>query len=225
MLLSTLLFQFSRRRPAAARKLLRRLTVQQLPGRVRRRHALQPAVRPLGPAAVPGSRRRPVPRPAPRATASVATGRIARFTETGIALESGEHLDADVIVTATGLNLLPMGGMSLSRGRRAGRRPGDRVLQGDDDLRRPQLHDGDRLHERLLDAEGGPGQPLRVPPDRPPREARLRVGHAGRPARGRRPAVPRPRVGLRPAQPGRPAEAGRRGRRGSCTRTTSATSG
>ena len=57
-----------------------------------------------------------------RGTASIATGRIARFTETGIALESGEHLDADVIVTATGLNLLPMGGHVAGRGREA-RRP------------------------------------------------------------------------------------------------------
>src|SRR4029453_12661665 len=40
--------------------------------------------------------------------------RIAGFTEKGIALGSGEHLDADVIVTATGLNLQPMGGMSLT---------------------------------------------------------------------------------------------------------------
>ncbi|HEY0507000.1 MAG TPA: FAD-containing monooxygenase EthA, partial [Blastococcus sp.] len=40
--------------------------------------------------------------------------RIARFTGKGIALESGEHLDADVVVTATGLNLLTMGGMSLT---------------------------------------------------------------------------------------------------------------
>jgi monooxygenase len=48
-----------------------------------------------------------------RGTASIATDRIARFTEKGIELASGEHLDADVIVTATGLNLLAMGGMNL----------------------------------------------------------------------------------------------------------------
>ena len=41
------------------------------------------------------------------------TDRIATFTETGIQLESGAHLDADVIVSATGLNLLAMGGMTL----------------------------------------------------------------------------------------------------------------
>ena len=46
--------------------------------------------------------------------ASVVTDRIARFTERGILLESGTELDADVIVTATGLNLLAFGGLQLA---------------------------------------------------------------------------------------------------------------
>lgn len=46
--------------------------------------------------------------------ASVVTDRIARFTERGLALESGAELDADVIVTATGLRLLFLGGVELS---------------------------------------------------------------------------------------------------------------
>jgi cation diffusion facilitator CzcD-associated flavoprotein CzcO len=46
--------------------------------------------------------------------ASVVTDRIARFTERGILLESGTELEADIIVTATGLNLLPFGGMKLT---------------------------------------------------------------------------------------------------------------
>ncbi|MEV0337245.1 NAD(P)/FAD-dependent oxidoreductase [Nocardia sp. NPDC050717] len=45
--------------------------------------------------------------------ASIVTDRIARFTETGIALESGKHLDADVIVTATGLNVRMLGGIDI----------------------------------------------------------------------------------------------------------------
>jgi cation diffusion facilitator CzcD-associated flavoprotein CzcO len=45
--------------------------------------------------------------------ASVATDRIERFTPTGIRLASGEHLDADIVVTATGLNLRPLGGIEL----------------------------------------------------------------------------------------------------------------
>jgi cation diffusion facilitator CzcD-associated flavoprotein CzcO len=46
--------------------------------------------------------------------ASMVTDRITTFTERGIELESGGVLDADVIVTATGLNLLPFGGISIT---------------------------------------------------------------------------------------------------------------
>jgi cation diffusion facilitator CzcD-associated flavoprotein CzcO len=49
-----------------------------------------------------------------KGTASVVTDRIATFDESGIVLESGEHLDADIVVTATGLQLLAFGGMELS---------------------------------------------------------------------------------------------------------------
>lgn len=45
--------------------------------------------------------------------ASVVTDHIERFTETGIQLESGKVLDADIIVTATGLKLQMLGGMDL----------------------------------------------------------------------------------------------------------------
>ncbi|HEV2814052.1 MAG TPA: NAD(P)/FAD-dependent oxidoreductase [Solirubrobacteraceae bacterium] len=45
--------------------------------------------------------------------ASVATDRIATFTENGITLESGAELEADVVVTATGLNLLALGGLEF----------------------------------------------------------------------------------------------------------------
>ena len=46
--------------------------------------------------------------------ASVVTDRIQTFTESGILLESGRRLEADIIVTATGLNLQLLGGMQLS---------------------------------------------------------------------------------------------------------------
>jgi cation diffusion facilitator CzcD-associated flavoprotein CzcO len=42
-------------------------------------------------------------------SASVVTDHIDTFTETGLALRSGEHLDADIIITATGLNLVTLG--------------------------------------------------------------------------------------------------------------------
>ncbi|MFE9576706.1 flavin-containing monooxygenase [Nocardia sp. NPDC006044] len=43
----------------------------------------------------------------------IVTDRIETFTETGLRLASGATLDADIIVTATGLNLLAFGGMDL----------------------------------------------------------------------------------------------------------------
>lgn len=46
--------------------------------------------------------------------ASVVTDHIDRFTETGIKLQSGEELKADMIVTATGLEMLFMGGIEVS---------------------------------------------------------------------------------------------------------------
>jgi monooxygenase len=45
--------------------------------------------------------------------ASIVTGEIARFTPEGIALRDGEVIPADIIVTATGLNLKLLGGTTL----------------------------------------------------------------------------------------------------------------
>ena len=59
-------------------------------------------------------------------SASVVTDRIETFTETGIRLQSGEELEADVIVTATGLNLEMLGGASVTVDGRA-ISPGDTV--------------------------------------------------------------------------------------------------
>jgi cation diffusion facilitator CzcD-associated flavoprotein CzcO len=47
-------------------------------------------------------------------TASVVTDQITTFTEKGLLLESGAELHADIIVTATGLELLFIGGIALS---------------------------------------------------------------------------------------------------------------
>ncbi len=46
--------------------------------------------------------------------ASIVTDGIETFTETGLRLASGEQIEADIIVTATGLNLLPLGGIDLA---------------------------------------------------------------------------------------------------------------
>lgn len=47
-------------------------------------------------------------------TASVATGEIESFTKTGLRLKSGETIDGDVIITATGLNLTMAGEAKIS---------------------------------------------------------------------------------------------------------------
>ncbi len=46
-------------------------------------------------------------------SASIVTDTIETFTETGIKLGAGEELEADIVVTATGLNLLPLGDTDL----------------------------------------------------------------------------------------------------------------
>jgi cation diffusion facilitator CzcD-associated flavoprotein CzcO len=46
--------------------------------------------------------------------ASVVTDHIETFTETGIRLRSGEELPADIVVSATGLNLQVMNGLALT---------------------------------------------------------------------------------------------------------------
>ncbi len=45
--------------------------------------------------------------------AEVVTEQIKAFDETGIQLESGQHLDADLVVTATGLELQVLGGLEI----------------------------------------------------------------------------------------------------------------
>ncbi len=42
------------------------------------------------------------------------TDTIETFTDTGIRLTSGEELEADIVVTATGLDLLALGGMEIA---------------------------------------------------------------------------------------------------------------
>src|SRR4051812_8302294 len=112
VLVSTPLYQLSRRRPDTVRRLIRRITEKQLPGFDVDTH-FNPPYDPWDQrlCLVPDA---DLFRALRKGTASIATGRIRTFTEKGVRLESGEHLDADIVVTATGLNLLAMGGMSLA---------------------------------------------------------------------------------------------------------------
>ena len=209
---STPLFQLSRRRPgddqgAAAQG----GTPEAAAGGLRRRHALHPAVRPVGPAAVPRARRRPVPRAQRRARPTIVTDRIAPVHREGRSSSSpARSCPPTSIVTATGLNLLPMGGMTLTV-------DGEPVDLAETVSYKGMMLSGvpnfamvDRLHERLLDAQGRPGQPLRLPAaaTTSTRTATSRRRRSRR-RRARDAAVPRPRVGLRAAQPRRAAQAGR----------------
>jgi cation diffusion facilitator CzcD-associated flavoprotein CzcO len=47
-------------------------------------------------------------------TVSIVTDAIEQITERGVRLASGAELEADIIVTATGLDLLPLGGIELT---------------------------------------------------------------------------------------------------------------
>jgi monooxygenase len=46
--------------------------------------------------------------------ASIATDEIETFTEKGLKLASGDELEADIVITATGLNLLALGGIEIA---------------------------------------------------------------------------------------------------------------
>jgi monooxygenase len=106
-------FELSRRRPAVMKAILRRWTRRQLPGGYPVDTHFKPTYNPWD------QRLCVVPdgdlfRAIRSGRASVATGRIDTFTETGVRLRSGEDLPADLIVTATGLDLLAIGGMTLA---------------------------------------------------------------------------------------------------------------
>jgi cation diffusion facilitator CzcD-associated flavoprotein CzcO len=112
VLLSTLMYQFSRRRPAAMKALLRKGLIRQLPAGYDVDTHFAPPYDPWD------QRLCVVPdgdlfRALSSGRASIVTERIAGFTETGIRLESGAELPADVVVTATGLKVQPLGGMTL----------------------------------------------------------------------------------------------------------------
>ncbi len=108
----TLIYQLSRRRPTFVKKLIRKAQVRQLPAGYAVDTHFGPRYQPWDErlCIVPDGDLFRVIR---RGKASIVTDRIARFTETGLQLESGAELRADIIVTATGLNLLAFGGMAL----------------------------------------------------------------------------------------------------------------
>jgi monooxygenase len=111
-LVATVLYEFSQRRPKAMRKLLRKGAVKALPAGYDVDRHFNPPYKPWD------QRMCLLPdgdlfKALSAGGAEVVTDTIATFLEHGIELESGRTLDADIIVSATGLTLLALGGISV----------------------------------------------------------------------------------------------------------------
>jgi len=110
---ATALYTLCRRRPRLARTLLRNGVVKRLPAGYDVDTHFTPAYEPWDQrmCLVPNGDFFAAIR---SGKAEVVTDHIEAFTATGLRLRSGATLDADVIVTATGLNLLVLGGIELT---------------------------------------------------------------------------------------------------------------
>jgi monooxygenase len=113
VLLTMLSFQLSRHRPRLMKAILRKALERELPQGYDIDTHFKPRYNPWDQrlCLVPNG---DLFRAIRHDQATVVTDQIETFTETGLKLASGAELDADVIVTATGLNLLALGGMQLS---------------------------------------------------------------------------------------------------------------
>ncbi|MBC3192417.1 NAD(P)/FAD-dependent oxidoreductase [Pseudonocardia sp. C8] len=105
-------YQLARRRPERVKKVLRGLALRFLQDESYVDQHFTPSYEPWD------QRLCVVPegdffRSISRGAASVVTDHIDRITEKGIRLRSGEELEADIIVSATGLSLKPLGGMTI----------------------------------------------------------------------------------------------------------------
>jgi monooxygenase len=111
--LTTLSYQLSRRRPELLKAILRRGLRRELPAGYDIDRDFKPRYNPWDQrlCVVPDGDLFKAIR---SGRADVVTDTIESFTERGIRLVSGRELEADVIVTATGLNLQILGGASLS---------------------------------------------------------------------------------------------------------------
>jgi cation diffusion facilitator CzcD-associated flavoprotein CzcO len=107
------MYRLSRRRPQLVKRVLRRGLARQLPAGYDIDTHFTPRYDPWDQRlclAADGDLFRAIR----KGTATVATDTIDAFTPTGIRLASGQELDADVVITATGLELLFLGGIELA---------------------------------------------------------------------------------------------------------------
>ena len=104
-------YQFCRRRPEAARRLLTKLAVRSLKDEELVREHFTPSYNPWEQrlCAAPDA---DFFRAIRSGRAEVVTDHIERFVPEGVRLKSGKVLEADVVVTATGLRLLAFGGIA-----------------------------------------------------------------------------------------------------------------
>ena len=103
----------SKRRPQLVRRYIRRMQARQLPKDFDIDTHFNPTYDPWDQrlCAVPGG---DLFKAISAGKASVVTDRIVRFTEKGLLLESGEELLADIIITATGLQVQLLGGTEVT---------------------------------------------------------------------------------------------------------------
>ncbi len=105
-------FQLSRRRPELVKRVVLKAARAQVPDTVDVDVHFKPRYNPWDQrfCVVPNG---DLFRALRKGRASIVTDTIERFDATGIELSSGEHLDADLIVTATGFHVLTFGGIEL----------------------------------------------------------------------------------------------------------------
>ncbi len=152
ILLTMLSFQLSRRRPSAMKALIRKQIERRLPSGYDVQTHFTPRYDPWD------QRLCVVPDgdlfdAIAQGRVSMATDRIKTFTEHGLELTSGAQLDADLIVTATGLNLLPLGGMQVAVDGRDVELSETMSYKGMMISGRAEPGQRLRLHQRLLDAQ------------------------------------------------------------------------
>ncbi|MFZ0043365.1 MAG: NAD(P)/FAD-dependent oxidoreductase [Solirubrobacteraceae bacterium] len=111
--LMTLSYQLSRRRPELMKSIIRRGITRQVPEDFEVDTHFKPTYNPWD------QRLCVVPdgdlfRTIRDGTASIVTDEVQTFTERGVLLRSGQELEADIIVTATGLSMLALGDAKLA---------------------------------------------------------------------------------------------------------------
>jgi cation diffusion facilitator CzcD-associated flavoprotein CzcO len=129
VLVSTLIYQLSRRRPGIVRALLRKAAVRRLPPGYDVDTHFRPRYQPWDQrlCLIPDGDLFTAIR---AGRVSVVTDTVVGYTGAGLRLGSGAELAADIVVTATGLRLLALGGIQLAVDGRAVRLPQSMAYKG-----------------------------------------------------------------------------------------------